>query len=88
MIFHIVTFSKGSNVILRPPHLGQDTGMGAYSKGIACQQDQDDQQEAHHFVPGSAEGSADDLQPGVIMQQVPQLHSCQQNQEAHEVNYS
>lgn len=45
--------------------------MEAYSNGTACQQDQDDQQEAHHLVPGFAECPVDDLQPGVMMQQVP-----------------
>lgn len=61
-------------------------GMRAYSNGIACEQDQDDQQEAHHLIPGFAECSTDDLQPGVMVQQVPQLNSCEQNQEGHEVN--
>lgn len=59
--------------------------MRAYSDGIACEQDQDDQQEAHHLIPGFAEWSTDDLQPGVTVQQVPQLNGGQQNQEAHEV---
>lgn len=60
--------------------------MRAYSSGTACEQDQDDQQEAHHLVPGFAECPPDDLQPEVMVPQVPKLNSCQQDQEAHEVN--
>lgn len=60
--------------------------MRAYSNGIARQQDEDDQQEAHHLVPGFAECCTDDLQPGDMVHQVPQPNSCQQNQEAHKVN--
>lgn len=58
-------------MIVRPQHLGKNTVKGTYSNGIACQQDQDDQQEAHHLVPGFAECSVNDPQPGVMMQQVP-----------------
>lgn len=75
-------FSEGTD---RTLHLGKMLGFGTYSHGIAAQQDHDEQYKANHLIPGLVQCLADDLELRIVSQYVPQLHSCQQNQEAHEV---
>lgn len=85
MVLCTVMFSEGTD---RTLHLGKMLGFGAYSHGIAAQQDHDEQYKAHHLIPGLVQRLADELELGIVSQYVPQLDSCQQNQEAHEVSDS